>query len=120
VFNTRYGENPHQDGALYQFKSHFSNNFKAIKGEASFNNLTDINGAIKIASSFGDRDAICIVKHGKPLVGFCNSKGYPLFRRFILGGRASLKGWWTPYILGPFGKGVWLRPWLKLGRFGLN
>ncbi len=66
VFDTRYGENPHQDGALYQFKSHFSNNFKAIKGEASFNNLTDINGAIKIASSFGDRDAICIVKHGNP------------------------------------------------------
>ncbi len=66
VFDTRYGENPHQDGALYQFKSHFSNNFKAIKGEASFNNLTDINGAVKIASSFGDRDAICIVKHGNP------------------------------------------------------
>jgi len=66
VFNTRYGENPHQDGALYQFDAHFDNNFKAIKGEASFNNLTDINGAIKIASSFGDKNAVCIVKHGNP------------------------------------------------------
>ena len=66
VFKTRYGENPHQEGALYQFQDHFSKNFKAIKGEASFNNLTDINGAVKIASSFGDREAVSIVKHGNP------------------------------------------------------
>jgi phosphoribosylaminoimidazolecarboxamide formyltransferase/IMP cyclohydrolase len=66
VFQTRYGENPHQDGALYEFNNHFSNNFKQLKGEASFNNLTDINGALKIASSFGDENAVCIVKHGNP------------------------------------------------------
>ncbi len=66
VLDTRYGENPHQKGALYQFEEFFTNNFKTIKGELSFNNLTDINGAIKIAGSFGDRDAICIVKHGNP------------------------------------------------------
>ncbi len=66
VFDTRYGENPHQKGALYQFDKFFTNNFKTLKGEASFNNLTDINGAIKIASSFGKEKAICIVKHGNP------------------------------------------------------
>ena len=66
VFQTRYGENPHQDGALYEFDNHFSNNFKQLKGEASFNNLTDVNGALKIASSFGDENAVCIVKHGNP------------------------------------------------------
>jgi len=66
VFDTRYGENPHQNGALYQFGDFFSKNFHTIKGEASFNNLTDINGAVKIASSFGDERAICIVKHGNP------------------------------------------------------
>jgi len=66
VFQTRYGENPHQDGALYEFDSFFSDNFKQLKGEASFNNLTDVNGALKIASSFGDENAICIVKHGNP------------------------------------------------------
>jgi len=66
VFNTRYGENPHQDGALYEFDNFFSNNFKTIKGEASFNNLTDINGAVKIATSFKDDKAVCIVKHGNP------------------------------------------------------
>lgn len=66
VFQTRYGENPHQDGALYEFGSFFSDNFKQIKGEASFNNLTDVNGALKIAASFGDEPAVCIVKHGNP------------------------------------------------------
>jgi phosphoribosylaminoimidazolecarboxamide formyltransferase/IMP cyclohydrolase len=66
VFDTRYGENPHQKGALYEFDGFFTENFKQIKGEASFNNLTDVNGAIKIAASFGDEPAICIVKHGNP------------------------------------------------------
>jgi len=66
VFQTRYGENPHQDGALYEFRDHFSQNFRQIKGEASFNNLTDVNGALKIATSFGDENAVCIVKHGNP------------------------------------------------------
>jgi phosphoribosylaminoimidazolecarboxamide formyltransferase/IMP cyclohydrolase len=66
VFQTRYGENPHQDGALYEFDSHFSKHFKQVKGEASFNNINDVNGALKIASSFGDENAVCIVKHGNP------------------------------------------------------
>jgi phosphoribosylaminoimidazolecarboxamide formyltransferase/IMP cyclohydrolase len=65
-FQTRYGENPHQKGALYEFNSHFSDNFKQVKGEASFNNINDVNGALKIASSFGDDNAVCIVKHGNP------------------------------------------------------
>lgn len=65
-FQTRYGENPHQKGALYEFDSHFSDHFKQVKGEASFNNINDVNGALKIASSFGDENAVCIVKHGNP------------------------------------------------------
>ena len=66
VMATRYGENPHQKGALYEFEKHFSHNFKTLKGEASFNNLTDLNGAVKIASAFGDENAVCISKHGNP------------------------------------------------------
>jgi phosphoribosylaminoimidazolecarboxamide formyltransferase/IMP cyclohydrolase len=65
-FQTRYGENPHQDGALYEFDNHFTKHFKQVKGEASFNNINDVNGALKIASSFGDENAVCIVKHGNP------------------------------------------------------
>jgi len=66
VFDTRYGENPHQKGALYEFDKHLSNKFITLKGEASFNNMGDISGAAKIASAFGDDNAICIVKHGNP------------------------------------------------------
>lgn len=66
VMDTRYGENPHQKGGLYEFDAFFSQNFKTLKGEASFNNLTDISGAVKIAAAFGDENAICIVKHGNP------------------------------------------------------
>jgi phosphoribosylaminoimidazolecarboxamide formyltransferase/IMP cyclohydrolase len=66
AFDTRYGENPHQKGALYQFDDYFSNNFKALKGEASFNNMTDINGAIKIAAAFGKDPAVSIIKHANP------------------------------------------------------
>jgi len=66
VMDTRYGENPHQKGALYEFDNHYSNNFKTLKGEASFNNLNDLSGAVKIASAFGDANAVCITKHGNP------------------------------------------------------
>lgn len=66
VFATRYGENPHQKGAFYEFEDHFNKNLKILKGEASFNNLTDMNAAIKLASSFGDLPAVAIIKHGNP------------------------------------------------------
>ena len=64
VFNTRYGENPHQRGALYEFED-FYKNLNTLKGEASFNNLTDINSAVKIAVSLGE-GAISIIKHANP------------------------------------------------------
>ena len=66
VMDTRYGENPHQKGSLYEFDTYFSENFTTLKGEASFNNLGDLNGAVKIAAAFGDENAICIAKHGNP------------------------------------------------------
>jgi len=66
AFDTRYGENPHQKGALYEFDYFFTTNLKTLKGEASFNNLTDINAAVKIAASFGKAPAVCIVKHANP------------------------------------------------------
>lgn len=66
VFDTRYGENPHQKGALYEFEKHFTANFNILKGEPSFNNMGDISAAAKIASAFGDDNAVCIVKHGNP------------------------------------------------------
>ena len=66
VFDTRYGENPHQKGALYEFENFFSENFVSLKGEASFNNMTDIHGAVMLATSFGDAPCVAICKHANP------------------------------------------------------
>ncbi|EPP1573119.1 bifunctional phosphoribosylaminoimidazolecarboxamide formyltransferase/IMP cyclohydrolase [Campylobacter lari] len=63
VFNTKYGENPHQKGALYEFDDFFTHSFTTLKGEASFNNLTDINAALNLASAFDKAPAVAIVKH---------------------------------------------------------
>lgn len=66
VLQTRYGENPHQKGALYEFESFYSRNLRILKGEPSFNNFTDIYSALRLASSFGDKKAVSIIKHGNP------------------------------------------------------
>ncbi len=65
VATLRYGENPHQKGALYQTSDFYDKNFRVIKGEASFNNLTDLSAAVSLARGF-DAPAIAIVKHGNP------------------------------------------------------
>lgn len=66
VLQTRYGENPHQKGALYEFDSFYSTNLHILKGEPSFNNFTDIASAVRLAASFGDKKAVSIIKHGNP------------------------------------------------------
>jgi len=66
VRTLRYGENPHQKGALFQFDDFYDQHFRVLKGEPSFNNLTDITGAVKIAAAFGSDPCVTIVKHGNP------------------------------------------------------
>ncbi|MCI6819103.1 MAG: bifunctional phosphoribosylaminoimidazolecarboxamide formyltransferase/IMP cyclohydrolase [Campylobacter sp.] len=66
VFDCRYGENPHQKGAVYEYDDFISKNLKVLKGEASFNNMTDLNSAVAIASAFGNSPAVVICKHGNP------------------------------------------------------
>lgn len=67
ILQTRYGENPHQKGALYGFDRFYNEHFCMKKGEISFNNLSDMNAALKIATHFGtEAKAVCIIKHGNP------------------------------------------------------
>lgn len=67
VLQARYGENPHQKGALYKYDSFWDRHFVIKKGEASFNNIGDVNSAVKIATRFGTQArCVCIVKHGNP------------------------------------------------------
>jgi len=59
----RYGENPHQEAALY---GNFSSIFTQIHGkELSFNNIVDINAAVELITEF-DLPTVAIIKHTNP------------------------------------------------------
>ncbi|MDX1485148.1 MAG: bifunctional phosphoribosylaminoimidazolecarboxamide formyltransferase/IMP cyclohydrolase [Alphaproteobacteria bacterium] len=65
----RYGENPHQDAALYLDPSHPRPGAALatqIQGkELSFNNLNDTDAAFELVSELGE-PAIAIIKHANP------------------------------------------------------
>jgi len=64
----RYGENPHQEGALYKEKGKSKGiiNFKQLQGkELSFNNILDLDSAVELVKEFGNPAAV-IVKHNNP------------------------------------------------------
>lgn len=65
----RYGENPHQSGALYRdMISHPSDLVNAVQlngKQLSYNNLNDANGALALLREF-DRPAVVAVKHSNP------------------------------------------------------
>ena len=63
--NLRYGENPHQQGALYTIGNKF--NLEKIHGKnLSYNNYNDINSALDILKSFKKNEGSVIVKHSNP------------------------------------------------------
>ena len=61
----RYGENPHQQGALYGHPKQF---FEQLHGkDLSFNNLIDISAALQLIDEFRDAGSTCaILKHTNP------------------------------------------------------
>jgi phosphoribosylaminoimidazolecarboxamide formyltransferase / IMP cyclohydrolase len=71
VQTLRYGENPHQQAALYrQTAAHHPEdlvNLKQLHGkELSFNNLLDLEAAWNIVKDFGTNKVVVIVKHNNP------------------------------------------------------
>ncbi len=59
----RYGENPHQQAALY---GNFLDLFQQVHGkELSFNNILDIDAATRVVLEF-DEPTVAIVKHNNP------------------------------------------------------
>jgi len=60
----RYGENPHQAAALY---GHFPRHFQQLHGkELSYNNLIDINAAVRLIREFTESPTVAILKHTNP------------------------------------------------------
>jgi len=67
----RYGENPHQRGALYVPMGPHANGVpqaEQVQGKAlSYNNYADADAALELISEFSDGDpAIAIIKHSNP------------------------------------------------------
>ena len=66
----RYGENPHQDAALYLEKSPTAGNVanaRILAGkELSYNNLADADAALECVKAFKKTPACVIVKHANP------------------------------------------------------
>jgi phosphoribosylaminoimidazolecarboxamide formyltransferase / IMP cyclohydrolase len=59
----RYGENPHQDAALY---GDFDRYFEKLQGkELSFNNILDISAATNLIAEF-EEPTVAILKHTNP------------------------------------------------------
>ena len=60
----RYGENPHQAAALY---GNFPRHFQQLHGkELSYNNLIDINAAVRLIREFTEKPTVAILKHTNP------------------------------------------------------
>jgi phosphoribosylaminoimidazolecarboxamide formyltransferase/IMP cyclohydrolase len=63
VMKLRYGENPHQNAALY---GDFNKHFEKLHGkELSFNNILDISAATSLIGEF-DQPTVAILKHSNP------------------------------------------------------
>ena len=61
----RYGENPHQQSAIYSIND--SLNLNQLNGkQLSFNNFADIYSALTISKSFPEKKGVVIVKHANP------------------------------------------------------
>ena len=65
IQHNRYGENPHQQGALYGYAGE-APAFEVLHGkEMSYNNWLDLDGAWQAAQDFPD-PTVAIIKHGNP------------------------------------------------------
>ena len=61
----RYGENPHQQGALYKTTNNLG--IEKIHGkELSYNNYNDIYSALSILNTFKKKEGTVIIKHANP------------------------------------------------------
>ncbi|MBI3784242.1 MAG: bifunctional phosphoribosylaminoimidazolecarboxamide formyltransferase/IMP cyclohydrolase [Deltaproteobacteria bacterium] len=77
----RYGENPHQQGALY---GEFFRAVQQLHGkELSYNNIVDINAALYLMLEFIDdpQHCVAILKHNTPCGAGLGKSGLEAYRR---------------------------------------
>ncbi|MBI4321683.1 MAG: bifunctional phosphoribosylaminoimidazolecarboxamide formyltransferase/IMP cyclohydrolase [Chloroflexi bacterium] len=97
VQGLRYGENPHQDAALYAdstiaIRSGTIVGARQLSGkELSFNNILDLDAAFNCARDFGSV-AVAIVKHGNPCGLACGEELAETYQRAHEGDPVSAFG----------------------------
>ena len=63
----RYGENPHQQAALYRDSRPGVASAEQLHGkEMSYNNYVDTDAAVRAAHDHGDQPTVAIIKHANP------------------------------------------------------
>ncbi len=92
----RYGENPHQRGALYALPSTMGANLVSARQlhgkELSYNNLLDLDSALAIARSLPDAAAV-VVKHNNPCGASSAAKLSQAMRNALEGDPTSALRW---------------------------
>ena len=73
----RYGENPHQQGACYQWADETAWGLAALHQlagkELSYNNLLDVDAAWRVVCDF-EEPTVCVVKHASPCGVACDAR----------------------------------------------
>ena len=96
VQEMRYGENPHQLGALYKELGKCTGSLtvaKQLNGkELSFNNINDTNGALELLKEF-DEPTVVACKHGNPCgVGSDKENIYTAWKKAFSADKTSIFG----------------------------
>ncbi len=96
VQEMRYGENPHQIGALYKEIGKCEGSLtiaKQLNGkELSFNNINDTNGALELLKEF-DEPTVVACKHGNPCgVGSDKESIYKAWQKAFNADKTSIFG----------------------------
>ena len=99
VQKLRYGENPHQQAAIYRFKTGTASpTLPTVAGaevlhgkELSFNNLLDLDAALNAANSF-TAPAVVIIKHTNPCGLACDDALVEAYKKAHAGDPVSAYG----------------------------
>jgi phosphoribosylaminoimidazolecarboxamide formyltransferase/IMP cyclohydrolase len=95
VEDLRYGENPHQKGAVYRSSSRTASSVAhaAILGgkELSYNNILDLDSALELARELR-RSGCVIVKHNNPCGAGCAESAADAFAKALEGDPVSAYG----------------------------
>lgn len=90
----RYGENPHQDAAVYKdpMSRAILSEYEQLHGkELSFNNWNDLSGAVALVREF-EMPAAVAVKHATPCGVAIGKDGYEAFHKAYEGDKTSIFG----------------------------